>query len=76
MASSLVDELAVEIPESPKAELITVIETELQNQPHETLEVVVAEELVETPVKKSRKEEIGIIFKIAYQKLNYLQSSI
>lgn len=62
VAGSLEDELAVEMPESPKTEdhLITVIETELQTQPHDTLEVVVAEEsIAESPVKKVRKEEIG-----------------
>mgnify|MGYP000149144564 CR=1 FL=1 len=52
------------MPESPKGEehLITVIETELHSQPHETLEVVVTEECIESPVKKIRKEEIGTIF--------------
>ena len=64
VTTSLVEELAVEMPESPKGEehLITVIETELHSQPHETLEVVVTEECIESPVKKIRKEEIGTIF--------------
>ncbi|KAL4232424.1 hypothetical protein ACF0H5_009991 [Mactra antiquata] len=39
-------------------QLITVYETEIHDPTHDTLEVVVPEELIETPLKKKRKEEI------------------
>lgn len=48
------------IEQQPQEQLITVYETEIHDQHHDTLEVVVPEELLETPSKKKRKEEIGM----------------
>lgn len=50
-------------------QLITVCEVDIQDQAHETLEVVVTEDLLETPTKRKRKEEIGNLTEIV-KKIN------
>lgn len=54
----LVEEIPTTVQEQQQDQLITVCEVDLSDQSQETLEVVVSEELIETPAKKKRKEEI------------------
>ncbi|XP_060579498.1 uncharacterized protein C2orf42-like [Ruditapes philippinarum] len=53
----LVEEMPATIPDQQSDQLITVCEVDLNDQTQE-LEVVVSEELTETPAKRKRKEEI------------------
>lgn len=54
------EEIPTTVQDQQHDQLITVCEVDLNDQTQETLEVVVSEELLETPAKKKRKEEIGL----------------